>query len=193
MGRMDSGEELQGGAMIKSMHYGRAVERQIEALQRSGRKGEKAVAQYHLICDKLRQPRPEGGELLAKRTKNGELRVKNCVKYHLGHGYRLITIRIEDRLYLPFLGTHDEVDQWLDARRREGFEPVESCYRREWLAIASQAAPPAATEVDTESPGDDPYERQLAKRLDDAVLTVVFSGLRQRQEACGTTAAGNFR
>lgn len=167
--------------MIKSILFARALERQVEMLQRSGRKGEKAVENYRMICGHLRRHGGEVAEIWAKRTKNGELRVKNCVKYHLGHGYRLITIRIADRLYLPFLGTHDEVDQWLDGRRREGFEPVEAAYRQEWLPREEGTTEQPATCLRSEPAGDDIYERQLAERIDDALLKVIFTGLHQRQ------------
>jgi hypothetical protein len=36
--------------MITSLHFARALERQIEILRRSGKKGEKAVDQFQAIC-----------------------------------------------------------------------------------------------------------------------------------------------
>lgn len=167
--------------MITSILIARALDRQVEALLRSGRKGEKAVENYRIVYDHLRRNCCRIAEIYAKRTKKGELRVKNCIKYHLGHGYRLITIRVEDRLYLPILGTHDEVDQWLEGRRREGFEPVASAYRQERLTKEQEVAPSRAVCGREESLEDDLYERQLAARLDDALLKHIFTGLYQRQ------------
>lgn len=167
--------------MITSILIARALDRQVEALLRSGRKGERAVDNYRTVCDHLRRHCCRIAEIYAKRTKKGELRVKNCIKYHLGHGYRLVTIRIENRLYLPFLGTHDEVDQWLDSRRREGFEPLDSAYRQEWLTREQQVSGPMAGYEGEESSEDDLYERQLAERIDDALLKHIFIGLYQRQ------------
>jgi hypothetical protein len=48
-------------------------------------------------------------------TKHGESRVKHCVKYELGNGYRLVTIQTEKVVMLCFAGTHDETDRWLDS------------------------------------------------------------------------------
>lgn len=167
--------------MITSILIARALDRQVEVLLRSGRKGERAVENYRTVYDHLRRHCCRIAEIYAKRTKKGELRVKNCIKYHLGHGYRLITIRIEDRLYLPFIGTHDEVDQWLEGRRREGFEPLHSAYRQEWLRPEHQDTEVVKPYGREESLDDDLYERQLAERIDDALLKHIFTGLYQRQ------------
>ena len=47
-------------------------------------------------------------------TKNGESRVKHCVKYDLGGGYRLVTVQTDKVVMLCFAGTHDDTDRWLD-------------------------------------------------------------------------------
>lgn len=167
--------------MITSILISRAVDRQVEVLLRAGKKGERAVQNYRTVYEHLRRHCCRIAEIYAKRTKKGELRVKNCIKYHLGHGYRLVTIRIEDRLYLPFLGTHDEVDQWLESRRREGFEPVDSGYRQERLTKEQEESRPVARDGRGESSEDDSYERQLAERIDEALLKHIFTGLYQRQ------------
>jgi hypothetical protein len=167
--------------MITSLHIARGIERQLEALQRSGKKGEKAAENFRAICQQLRQQGPEAPELLARRTKNGELRVKNCIKYHLGHGYRLVTIRIGDGLYLPVLGSHDEVDLWLDLRRREGFAPQESGFTRELLHSAACVA--AATgEEDGQEGSADSGDVEHLPPLDERLLREVFRGLCQQRQ-----------
>ena len=167
--------------MITSLNIARSVERQLEALQRSGRKGEKAVENFRTICQQLRQQGPEAPELLARRTKNGELRVKNCIKYHLGHGYRLVTIRLGDCLYLPVLGSHDEVDLWLDLRRREGFAPQESAFTRELLQPAGHVAAVTVAEDGQEASADSGDE-ELSPPLDERLLREVFRGLCQQRQ-----------
>ena len=167
--------------MITSLNIARSVERQLEVLQRSGRKGEKAVENFRTICQQLRQQGPEAPELMARRTKNGELRVKNCIKYHLGHGYRLVTIRIGDRLYLPVLGSHDEVDLWLDLRRREGFTPQESAFTRDLLHPAAYGAAVTSEEGSLEVSADSGDEEQ-SPPLDERLLREVFRGLCQQRQ-----------
>lgn len=46
-------------------------------------------------------------------TKNGEARIKHCIKYDLTSYARLITIQENDICILLFTGTHDECDRWL--------------------------------------------------------------------------------
>lgn len=49
-------------------------------------------------------------------TKHGEGRVKNCVKYDLGGGYRLITVKSQKTVTFCFVGNHDQCQRWLDAQ-----------------------------------------------------------------------------
>jgi hypothetical protein len=57
-----------------------------------------------------------------KTTKHGETRIKNCVKYELGDGYRLITVQSNRIIWLLFCGSHDECDKWLD--KNSGLTPI---------------------------------------------------------------------
>jgi hypothetical protein len=50
---------------------------------------------------------------LAPRTTHGEKRIRKCVKYDLGWGFRLITLLRDEILFVCFLGPHDECDRWL--------------------------------------------------------------------------------
>lgn len=55
-------------------------------------------------------------------TRNGEPRIKNCFKYDLTGGHRLVTVQIRDTAFLLFVGTHAEADRWLE--NNHGLEPV---------------------------------------------------------------------
>ena len=50
-----------------------------------------------------------------KTTKHGETRVRHCIKYDLGDGYRLITIHSKKVVAFCFAGTHQDCDGWLDS------------------------------------------------------------------------------
>jgi hypothetical protein len=50
-------------------------------------------------------------------TNNGETRVKHCVKYDLGDGWRLVTQQTEKTCTFLFAGDHDDTDRWLDSHR----------------------------------------------------------------------------
>ena len=46
-------------------------------------------------------------DLRSQATDHGETRIKGCVKYDLGNGFRLITVRRGDSVVLLTLGSHD--------------------------------------------------------------------------------------
>ncbi|MDA9791141.1 UvrD-helicase domain-containing protein [Schleiferiaceae bacterium] len=48
-------------------------------------------------------------------TNHGETRIQHCVKYDLGKGYRLVTIKHKGVVSLEFVGNHDDTDKWLNA------------------------------------------------------------------------------
>ena len=50
-------------------------------------------------------------------TNNGEKRIKNCVKYDLGDGWRLVTQQTANQCVFHFVGSHDETDKWLDGHK----------------------------------------------------------------------------
>ncbi len=167
--------------MIRSIYFAEGLARQAGSLRKSGRKGELAAGQFARIVELLRCSGPEIEEVFSQRTKRGEYRIKNCVKYDLGSGYRLITIRLGDRLYVPFLGDHDAADLWLERHKQDGFQPRDSSYQCHCCARVSLDIPnQEPNEASPES--DDPYERELQDRLDESLLKMVFSGLFRKED-----------
>ena len=88
----------------------------IMRMSRSGGKSGKASDQVHVIRSKIMDgdPKPFQGVPL---TKHGENRIKNCRKYDLPGFARLVTIRKKNLVCLRYVGSHDEVDKWLDRNR----------------------------------------------------------------------------
>lgn len=59
-----------------------------------------------------------GVEELNKLTNHGESRIKHCRKYDLSNdAHRLVTVHTDGYIYLLHVGTHDEVEKWLDQNR----------------------------------------------------------------------------
>lgn len=50
-------------------------------------------------------------------TNHGENRIKNCVKYDLGDGWRLVTVQDARTCTFIFFGDHEDVDRWLNSHR----------------------------------------------------------------------------
>jgi len=57
-----------------------------------------------------------------KTTNHGESRIKSCIKYDLGAGFRLVTVNTEKVIWLLFVGNHDAADKWLD--NNSGWTPI---------------------------------------------------------------------
>lgn len=55
------------------------------------------------------------------RTKHGETRIPHAVKYDLHGHHRLVTIEHENARLLICVGSHDDVDRWLDTNRGAQF------------------------------------------------------------------------
>ena len=59
-----------------------------------------------------------GVEELNKLTNHGENRIKHCRKYDLSNdAHRLVTVHTDGHIYLLHVGTHEEVEKWLDRNR----------------------------------------------------------------------------
>ncbi|BDD88429.1 hypothetical protein [Desulfofustis limnaeus] len=166
--------------MLRSIHLARAIKRQLATMRRSGKKGDLAANQCERILAELKANGTVTTGLFAKRTKNGEYRLKNCIKYDLGSGYRLVTIRCGDRLYVPFLGTHDEADIWLERHRTDDFLPNDPSFQREPVSSRTEALRHSPNPDRQEQEIVDLYEEQLLQRLDEATLKSVFTGLFRR-------------
>ena len=103
--------------MIRSVYRDPRFDRQLDALRRAGNVNAIAANKAEKIIHKLAQGWQMPSEI-GMVTKNGEFRIKKCIKYDLGRGYRLITIRKADHLFISFIGKHDECDRWLENNRR---------------------------------------------------------------------------
>jgi hypothetical protein len=52
-------------------------------------------------------------------TDHGENRIKNCIKYELGDGWRLVTHQSDKTCTFLFVGDHEDTDRWLDSHKGE--------------------------------------------------------------------------
>lgn len=161
--------------MLNTIHVASQILSKTKQLKRSTAKGKHALNHYTDIVELMRGNRFDTVELLNKRTKYGEARIQNCIKYDLGAGYRLITIKKEDQLFLQFLGSHDEADSWLNLNK--GFIPCPegNCYPLEYRIDSSLETP--ETEQTAPDNLQDEYEEQLMETLDDKILQQVFCGI----------------
>ncbi len=80
-------------------------------------RGNQHLIAYRTACTIIESLR-YGLEELNKLTNHGESRIKHCRKYDLSNdAHRLVTVHSDGYIYLIHVGTHDEVDRWLDQNR----------------------------------------------------------------------------
>ena len=161
------------------IHQTRAFRKQFQSMYRGGKKERTIIERAEEIIRGL-QTNLLDEKAARKRTHHGELRLRGCRKYNLSCGFRLISLKRDDRLIFTYIGSHDDCQKWIENNRDFQDE------------IESQPMPLLEGRGEGESPDqslqnfrvDDEYEEQLMDQLDDHVLREVFSGL------CGKAAVG---
>lgn len=98
--------------MPKQIHVSPKVERQLAVLERQGTTRSIAAQRVRRIIDALiHGDSPASAGLLKKKS---DRRVRNCLKFDLGAGFRLICVSERENIYILFVGDHDSSDNWLD-------------------------------------------------------------------------------
>ncbi len=109
--------------MIQTVYLDPRFEKQIRMLRRAGKKATLAADKADDIIAELRagESIPED---IGSMTKHGEQRIKGLMKYDLGSGYRLVTYKQRFRLYLLYVGTHDDCHRWIENNRELAIDLV---------------------------------------------------------------------
>jgi len=106
-------------SVMRGIHISAKVQSRLNSLKKSGKTGMALAQKATLVIEGLafagtRRRLNAVGSL----TKYGEKRIKKCRKYDLGGGFRLITLQQGGRVFILFLGTHDECQRWLENHSR---------------------------------------------------------------------------
>ncbi|MFZ0242805.1 MAG: hypothetical protein WAL90_14265 [Desulfobacterales bacterium] len=104
---------------MKLLFVSSKVESRIAALEKAGKSGKTLSQKAAGIIDSLASGDVRNHmDTVESYTKYGEKRIKNCRKYDLGCGYRLVTLQRGKTVFIPFLGSHDECQRWLENHSR---------------------------------------------------------------------------
>ncbi|MCB2145526.1 MAG: hypothetical protein KQI81_03565 [Deltaproteobacteria bacterium] len=158
--------------MIERIHLDPKLEKCLEVLKKGSRRACLAADRTAGIIEKLQRGKIPPKDVCAF-TRYGEGRIKGCRKYNLGAGYRLITLKQGDDLYLLFVGTHDECDRWIENNRER--MPLEmiaercSTVKRSFREKARPEGQPRQPDMESEEDWIPP--------LTDHDLRIIFSGL----------------
>jgi hypothetical protein len=163
--------------MIQYIHSSHTLDKDIKRLRKAGKQGEQAVNKYLDILADIRNYSCRSETVTCKRTRKGEQRIKNCIKYDLGGGHRLVTVLADNHLYITFLGNHDETDQWFLRHRYDTFEPDSSFYHTEEVIFDQENYTKTSIEQSDPEDAAEQYEKELQKKIDEPLLKSVFQGL----------------
>ncbi|WP_163340508.1 hypothetical protein [Desulfopila sp. IMCC35008] len=162
--------------MIKYIHCSRSIPGKLSLLRRSGKQGEFAADQFNYLIHALRQGCMLESRVYCRRTKNGEKRIRNCIKYDLGNGYRLVTVLKGNRLFIPFIGGHDETGTWIDRHKHDIFSKDDPSYDCEQVVCLEEENSDQEELYPLEEERDI-YEEHIRALLDESTLKEIFQGL----------------
>ena len=158
--------------MITTLYLDAKLDKQLQALSRSDKKAALAAERAHEIVAKLKAGPPLADA--GSTTKRGELRIKGCIKYNLGSGYRLVALKQGRDLYLLYAGSHDDCHRWIENNRQL---PIADIRRRSRRVLIDNSHDHEQCR-DTEKETIDRKETDNASQgLDDRQLRTIFTGL----------------
>ncbi|MFT5701003.1 MAG: hypothetical protein ACI8ZB_003889 [Desulforhopalus sp.] len=167
--------------MVFYLYVSRLLERQLEKTSGYNTKSELAALKCRQLLSDMREYGPQHEKVLIKRTRKGEQRINNCVKYDMGAGYRLTTVMNNNNLFVTFLGSHDETDQWFTRHKGNDFISENPNYTCELIRICDHEdgvkVGAAAERIE-----QDAYEAELEAKLDETILLSIFQGLNRNKQ-----------
>jgi len=110
---------------------------------------------------------------IGRLTKNGEFRIRQCKKYDLGNGFRLICLRQGHHFIFLSIGTHEECHRWLERNKGLRYEMDDGSKD----ILDTKEIPSVAESSVDEIDSAEEYENQLLQKVDDKMLRKIFCGL----------------
>ena len=163
--------------MLRYIHLSQRFSKQLSLLEKADRKANLAAAQAESIIELYLSLGEEPYVVRNKRTKHGESRLRNCLKYDLGGGYRLIAVRDGIHLFFVCVGSHDDIDLWLERNRGYSISVESQKEFFKTIEIDEQESGDVDTaESCREYESDDSYEEDLISRLDEKAMRRLFGG-----------------
>jgi hypothetical protein len=162
--------------MIISVHRDKNFDEKIKEFLAHGGTALLAARKAEEIISRIVSDGRNSSFKFGRRTRNGELRIKNCIKYDLGNGYRLICLMREYHLIVLHIGTHDECSRWLERNKDLTYDLDNASCKH--IATKEVASPSSKIEEDPAIT----YEKELMTNLDDRMLRKIFCGICARDE-----------
>lgn len=144
-----------------------------------GNKSAIAARQARELISSLADKNHLDHELRIKLSRDGEARIKNCIKFQLLDGHRLVAVKEKDWFIFLFLGTHDETDNWIKNNMNMRPDPARG---KIVPSSTSHQNSQEESEQDEQSEGQEPpsihdLDVPLHEVLDQKTLREIFSGI----------------
>ena len=158
--------------MILSVSINPKLRKRLTELRKQGGASSFAAKKADDLINRLLLRGRDCSHEIGRLTKNGELRIRQCKKYDLGNGFRLICLRQGHHFIFLTIGTHEECHRWLERNKGLRYEMDES---HQYVFITKEVPEPSVP-VKAIDPAD-AYEDQLLQKIDDKMLRKIFCGL----------------
>ncbi|EIM64979.1 hypothetical protein [Desulfobacter postgatei] len=158
--------------MAFEVHLHPKLERQLTAMEGQANAPSIAAGRARKIIEAMIQGRTSQASGLFRAR--SDARVKNCWKYDLGAGYRLICIRTKQIIYIMHIGDHESCDVWLNNNSKK--QPHNTEIKMTAFTICDNPAP---FDFQTaRSPNRKPaFDDQFLTPIPQEYLRKVFCGL----------------
>jgi hypothetical protein len=153
--------------------------KQLNTLMKKGAGTAQVARHAQAIIDRITDEGIHDPKLIGRLTRNGEARIRNCVKFDLVRSYRLVGKVLDHGIAFLYVGSHDECDHWI--RNNAGAEPVLD--KKRSIVVAVKKAAAMETTADGEPDADSSefdYDEMLLRDLTEQDLRKIFCGLVKR-------------
>ena len=161
--------------MMYLIHIDPRIKRHIEALRRAGKKGQIAAAHARAVIEAMKRGGPGAARRLPQ-THNGELRLVGCIKYDLGGGYRMLTVKQGKERFILFAGSHDDCDRWIENNRELAIDAIRERCRHHRVRVSSKSESDPAIQQEA-GMREEIDSIPTGVELDQKVLRLLFAGL----------------
>ena len=159
--------------MFSSLYRTQQFKKSLSALHKAGGEAGNVARRVEVIIDRLVQKGCARLTDLGRLTRHGERRSKDCMKFDLGSGYRLIfTMRSSCFVFL-FIGTHDECDRWIKRNKKI----VVDVNNQSTEAAATMNLTDEDVDMALEIEEEIDYDELMLEKIDDRILRRVFKAL----------------
>lgn len=150
--------------------------RQLKTLEKGGGNATAAALHARAIIDRLVEAGTCSPKLMGRLTRRGEARIRDCIKFDLVRGYRLIGVMRDQQIIFLYVGSHGECDVWI--RNNSGLNPILNKRRnRVFEAIDEDGNRNSEGQpVNDDGPEADDFDQVMGK-VSDGDLRSIFSGL----------------